>query len=242
MRYTNEKTIGKTIEKIQKLLALASSPNEHEAQSALLKAQELLAKHNLSMGDITNVAQEQAEEVIQERLDVKFTKMRWRLSLATVIADNFRCYAWGNTSCTGNGIGVTFLGKESDVEICKTMYVYAVKFVESNIRRMQRQLNKDGYSSSGVGKSYGMGFVMGLKSQFDKQMQEHQEWGLVLVKPVDVTEAYELIKGGFKKHTNRKQSIYQNYYDKGKKDGEEFAPNAVTTSSTRTKSALLLGQ
>lgn len=32
-------------EKIQKLLALASSPNENEAKAALLKAKELMAKN-----------------------------------------------------------------------------------------------------------------------------------------------------------------------------------------------------
>lgn len=36
-------------EKIKKLIALASSPNEAEATAAMEKAQELLAKHNLSM-------------------------------------------------------------------------------------------------------------------------------------------------------------------------------------------------
>ena len=34
-------------DKIAKLLALAASPNEKEAQEALLKARELMAKHKL---------------------------------------------------------------------------------------------------------------------------------------------------------------------------------------------------
>ena len=33
-------------EKIKKLLSLSKSPNEHEAQSALAKAQRLMAEHN----------------------------------------------------------------------------------------------------------------------------------------------------------------------------------------------------
>lgn len=36
-------------EKIKKLLALSKSPNEHEAQSALAKAQQLMAEHKISM-------------------------------------------------------------------------------------------------------------------------------------------------------------------------------------------------
>ncbi len=42
----------KLLDKIQKLLALAQSSNEHEAQSAMAKAHELLLKHNLSLLDV----------------------------------------------------------------------------------------------------------------------------------------------------------------------------------------------
>ena len=38
--------------KIKKLLALAESPVEAEAQAALLKARELMAKHKLSERDL----------------------------------------------------------------------------------------------------------------------------------------------------------------------------------------------
>ncbi len=39
------------LDKIHKLLALAQSPNEHEAQTAMAKAHELLLRHNLSLLD-----------------------------------------------------------------------------------------------------------------------------------------------------------------------------------------------
>lgn len=42
-------------EKIKKLLALAESPNEHEAKAALLKAKELMAEHKLSEMDVKDV-------------------------------------------------------------------------------------------------------------------------------------------------------------------------------------------
>tara|TARA_R110000824_G_scaffold401714_1_gene613951 strand:- start:1047 stop:1727 length:681 start_codon:yes stop_codon:yes gene_type:complete len=41
------------IPKIQKLLALSKSSNEHEAQAAATKAHELLAEHALSMAEVT---------------------------------------------------------------------------------------------------------------------------------------------------------------------------------------------
>lgn len=39
-------------EKIKKLLSLSKSPNEHEAQSALAKAQQLMAEHKISMAEV----------------------------------------------------------------------------------------------------------------------------------------------------------------------------------------------
>ncbi|MHC4140248.1 MAG: SprT-like domain-containing protein, partial [Planctomycetota bacterium] len=42
----------KILDKVHKLLALAQSPNEHEAQNAMTKAHEFLLKHNLSLLDM----------------------------------------------------------------------------------------------------------------------------------------------------------------------------------------------
>ncbi len=42
----------KVLDKVHKLLALAQSPNEHEAQNAMTKAHEFLLKHNLSLLDM----------------------------------------------------------------------------------------------------------------------------------------------------------------------------------------------
>lgn len=234
MRYKEEKSI----DKIKKLLALASSPNEHEAQSALLKAQELLAKHNLTMEDVTDC--NITEDVIQYNFEVSFTKMEWRMILATIIADNFRCYCWGNIGGSrGYGVGFTFLGKESDVEICKTIYIYAKKCIETNIKRLQKECKEKGYSSKGVAKSYGYGFCVGLKNKFRDQVQEHQEWGIILSKPKDVVQKYEEINSNFKNRTN-KPSVNTKYYEKGIKDGNEFSPNALTGSTTKQQSPLLL--
>ena len=40
-------------EKIKNLLALAQSPNEHEARAALLKARELMARHKISERELS---------------------------------------------------------------------------------------------------------------------------------------------------------------------------------------------
>lgn len=52
LRYNEIMNDSSIIEKIQKLLALASSENQNEAQLALRRANELLIRYNLTMSDV----------------------------------------------------------------------------------------------------------------------------------------------------------------------------------------------
>lgn len=55
----------KVIEKVKKILALAEkNPNENEAVAAALKAQELMAKFNITENDLGNEIDEQSIESI----------------------------------------------------------------------------------------------------------------------------------------------------------------------------------
>ena len=69
--------------KIKKLLALAESPVEAEAQAALLKARELMAKHKLSERKITAAKaiggiRQEARHSAWASLD---SRMTWRFAL-----------------------------------------------------------------------------------------------------------------------------------------------------------------
>ena len=56
----------KIIEKIRKCLELANNnPSEEEAKSAALMAQKLIAKYDISMADVEDVAS-QCEEIVEE--------------------------------------------------------------------------------------------------------------------------------------------------------------------------------
>lgn len=68
---------------IRKLLALSNSSNENEAQSALTKAQELLAKYHLSMDEIKDADVD--HNVIEETADRKAHRTPWKRRLGHVI-------------------------------------------------------------------------------------------------------------------------------------------------------------
>ena len=53
-------------DKIEKLLALSQSPNEHEARAALLKARELMAEHKLSEAEFGKLQKQPVEKILTD--------------------------------------------------------------------------------------------------------------------------------------------------------------------------------
>ena len=75
------------IAKIEKLLALAEkNPNEHEAMSAALKAQELIAKYNIDIATLGT--SEEKPEISTTSHTIPETyhfNRKWRYELANII-------------------------------------------------------------------------------------------------------------------------------------------------------------
>lgn len=84
----------KVVDKIQKLLALSESSNEHEAKASMLKAQELLARHKLSLKEVQEY---KISDIKERRSKITFTRAKWKAQLAGLIADNFGCYHYFRT-------------------------------------------------------------------------------------------------------------------------------------------------
>lgn len=80
-------------DRIAKLLALAESPNEHEAKAALLKARELMAEYKLRPEEISR---SKDEKVIRRTTDITCTKMTntWATRLSAIIASHYCCRAY----------------------------------------------------------------------------------------------------------------------------------------------------
>ncbi len=81
------------IEKVKKLFALAgNNPSEKEAESAMLKAQELLLSHDLSIGDVDAFDEPAQKEVVEGALnsDGAKTVAGWKINISNAIARYFR--------------------------------------------------------------------------------------------------------------------------------------------------------
>lgn len=85
------------IRKIQRLLALGQSPNEAEANLAMAKAQELLAKHNLEMAMVTDavVAGGTTQAAPEKREKARISRSaqyQWQRNLWKAIAEANFCW------------------------------------------------------------------------------------------------------------------------------------------------------
>ncbi len=77
-----------TIEKIKKLLALASSPNPHEAAQAAALAADLMERHGVESADLQG---DDVSPVVSQEVD---HDEPWYRTLIHVVAKNMTCECW----------------------------------------------------------------------------------------------------------------------------------------------------
>lgn len=185
---------NKIIDKIEKLLALSGSDNENEAKSAMLKAQELMAKYKIKKEHICSQRQEEKPVLY---FSAGPFRDDWINMVATVIASNFRCRCMTATRYnSGGSFRIRFYGYEEDAEICINIFNYAVKVVRKRfcvLRAIYAEARK------GFGKaektSYALGFCHGLEKNFEEQKQQSQSFALALVTPKEVDDYVESLPG-----------------------------------------------
>lgn len=181
-------------EKISKLLALSTSPEQEEAKAALLKARELMVKYKIREDEIP----EQNCKVIKQTLDnITCTKMTnpWIDTLANIIAEHYCCKSYRSRLYRKKESTIGFVGIEDDFNICKEAFLYAYDFVVGKCQRIRACKSQDTSTTRKMANAYGLGFCIGLRKAYQKQCELHQEWGLVLQTPQPVLDVIK----GFKK-------------------------------------------
>lgn len=116
------------LEKINKLLALANSPNENEAALAAEKATELLTKYNLTLADL-GLGEE--EDVTAETVETTSRYVTWKMLILAGIATANGCRAMRSKS-NGN---MTLIGMQTNITVSQRLYEYLTKAVERLAKR-----------------------------------------------------------------------------------------------------------
>ena len=195
-------TMDKTsiLEKIEKLLALAgNNPSESEAQAALAKARELMAKHNIAEAELTGTT---ASEPLKESVSSVKIATEWKRRLAELVAEHFRCKHFYYTFKKSHK--VVFFGFESDSKVAATIFEYLAKYVNRKAGNYVQRFTSKQLPTLGIKNDYISGFMSGLKqvweaqnAQWKGQMSDNQ-YALVVVTPKEVTDAYSELSKGFK--------------------------------------------
>lgn len=199
--------------KIQKLLNLSNNnPSSEEAQAALLKAQQLMAEHNITMEEASVESKPQmAKEFVEGG-----QSCYWKRLLAKLIADNFRCY-----TAISRGYGICFIGKKEEIQIAVQLFNYTSSVLERNMQKLRAKYRKQGLSTEGISGDYFDGFYNGLKAKFEEQVNKNN-WGLILVKDKAVTEYFNSVTKKSKIGSRRVQARSYNHsiYTQGYNDGK----------------------
>lgn len=199
------------LEVIQKLFNLGDknrNDSDQEAELAILKAQKLMAKYDIS---IEEVKEEKEPEYAMEECEHKWN-YGYRVPLAQILAKNFRCHLFER------GKNIVFMGHKMDAAICKQTFEFAYKYIMKQGNREYNRRYEMGYTTRGVFNSYAQGFLLGLKKSLDEQCV-----ALAIITPPDVTAKFkEMTEGWKEKSTRMGEATDAETFRKGVKDGERF--------------------
>ena len=196
------------VERIRKLLRLGgNNPNENEANSAILQAHRLMAKHGIETVQLEENQEQISYSTVycQHKGNRKFRKI-----LSSVIALNFRC------RCFSQDGRVAFFGRSNDVAVARDVFEYAYTFAYRESDRLYRKRRQMGHDGTDVVNSYAIGFIGGLREKL-----EQQSTALMVVVPQDVQDRYAELSKNFKKanSTVKVSRLDRKAYEQGQTDG-----------------------
>lgn len=181
----------KVIDRVRKLFALAgNNPSQAEAQSAMMKAQDILAEAGLSMLEVTPASTK--IEVGTASLGESRRLTWWRRTLSATISKHMRCAVyirkqWNRVS------SIVMVGARDDVQVAQETYKLAEAVLQREATRFVRQKKAEVpvhgwvHAKSGLRNAWILGFIMGLDESFKANEDAHGT-ALVLVRPKEVDE------------------------------------------------------
>ena len=175
----------KIIEKIKKVLELSkNNPSVEEAKGAALKAQRLMAEYHISMTEIETI--EDIENIVEEKIDVG-TGNKWKYTLSSIVAKNFRCkcFYYGKSS-------VVFYGYEKDAEIAamtfKMLFDTGNKESSRYYQKQRQEYLNCGkqFDGRGIKNAFLNGYLFGIREELESQCT-----ALMIVIPKEIEEKYK---------------------------------------------------
>lgn len=205
-------------EKIRKCLALAGSPNENEAKTALLTARRLMAQYKLSEADLEKRPSNTA--VVMKDSNITYSRRRdpWMEILSRLIAEKHCCkfcYVTGYRSQTRQ---VRFVGFDDDLDMCIRAFEYAAYAIRTNIAAKK----------PAEPMSYALGFINGLAEAYANQDEECRETALATIAPPEVVDYFNSHTRPFRQKPNERLYVHDSSsYLAGHQDGKNHLTKKI---------------
>lgn len=227
----NETIENPMVRKVKKLMALASSSNQFEAEQAMLKSQQLLLNHNI---DVNSLGQEEEEIFCLKRI-LKQKKDNAKLrSIASILQTFFVTTVYLRA---GDHIYLEIVGNRDSVDIAE----YVGNFLDNELENLWNNAQKNNFIQGTVAKnSFFTGVALGYCDKVKSLKRTHE---------VSISKALMVIES---KLELAKEMIYphlRSTYSKGKycstssylgqQVGRELNINPALNAS-KTKANLLL--
>jgi len=129
------------MDKLGKILALTSSPNEHEAAAAADHLQRLLTKYNLDIADLEKRGAKERPGVERAAHDLGKAAFKWKLNLAEGIAGHYYCHPMVNHLTKT----VAFVGRPDNVQSLQMLYGWII----DQIRRLAKEERRVHFEATG---------------------------------------------------------------------------------------------
>lgn len=202
------------LDTIRRLLALGSSPNEHESKLAMAKAAELMAQHNLDQRTV-EVATDgwEDKEVFVNGNGVPFEVG----TICHILDDHFFVFTYtkGMTYCRKRKVQV--FGKPENVAVGE--YVFAVL-----LRTFRQLARKQFFIDSVARKNYFLGLDAGFREQFEKTHAKSDADRAMIVKGQAMMKSAMEARSGMELGKSRTSRIEQDAgaFQRGQRDGREI--------------------
>jgi len=232
----------KILLRIKELLALAESPNEHEAANAMRMAQRYLMKYNL---DLTQIDQEKNYRTTYlGKCNSRIQEYEYALSL--LLEEHFFVMAIWTHSYDAvrdkSGRILQVCGTPQNLEIASYVYDYVLQVSEALWKDKKRALKTTrSPGKRGTKLQYLAGLVHGLHEKLDRQKQELvDERGLVCAGDKKLDEYFRYVNPRVRAISTSGVSRNKQF-DAGRQDGHNLNINRGISGETQSRGRQISG-
>lgn len=243
----NKEEREKLLDKVRKLFALATSPNEAEAMAAATKARELMAKYNLSQGELTEAELGDLAEIVEEIAECEFEKKfpSWVGTIAHGISLLYRTehyVSWSRTgkeTRTGNfraikNFKVIFVGAKDDAAAASYLMAYILRSSSSWAKEYYTNRcpshEKQCFHRKVIYKNYFMGLAQRIHQRLEAEARKFGKMeeddpncrALVVRKEQNLKDYMNKEHDDLKKMRVQKYNPHTDAFNSGFRDGDKI--------------------